>query len=215
MNILLLGGPGAGKGTQSKKLEKTFGLKHFSPGDILRQEVKENTELGARAREFMEAGKLVPDELIINLMLKRIKEQKKGIILDGFPRNLAQAKALTEMLEKEKMKLDWVIKIRVSPDEIIKRLSSRRVCPECGATYNINFNPPQVEGICDRDKNKLVQRKDDKKETIKKRLEIFEEETRPLLEYYQNKGNVIIINGEADVEHIFREISEKIGRKNK
>ncbi len=209
MNILLLGAPGAGKGTQAKLLEKRLGLKHIAPGDILRDEVKNETELGIKAKSYMDGGNLVPDSLIIDMMIKRI-DKENGVILDGFPRNIAQAEALTEYFRDSGKTLDHVIKISVSEDEIIRRLSGRRVCPECGATYNIMFNPPQKEGICDVDGTALIHRKDDTEETIHKRFSVFDEQTRPIIDYYQQHGGVEIVHGERDVEDIFNGILQYI-----
>ncbi|MFA5479465.1 MAG: adenylate kinase [Candidatus Muiribacteriota bacterium] len=206
MNILLLGAPGAGKGTQAKLLEKNLNILHIAPGDILREETKNATELGLQAKEYMENGNLVPDELVINMILKRIDKAENGVILDGFPRNISQAEALDSHFEEIGKKLDFVFRIKVSEEEIINRLSSRRVCPKCGASYNFIFNPPKQEGICDIDGEKLVHRKDDTVNTIKSRLNVYNKSTRPLVNYYKNHGILIDVHGEKDFMEIFEEI---------
>ncbi len=205
MNILLLGAPGAGKGTQAKLLQKEYGLQHLAPGDILRDAVKKETELGLQAKNFMDKGNLVPDELIIDMMLKKI-ESTDGVILDGFPRNIKQAQALTEYLKKIDKKLNYVIKIVVKENEIIRRLSSRRVCPLCGHSYNKVFNPPKVEGLCDVDGEKLIHRKDDTEETIKSRLQVFEDHTRPIIDYYKDSGVYFEVDGEKDFMEVFEDL---------
>jgi len=207
MNILLLGAPGAGKGTQAKLLQNEYGLEHLAPGDILRDEVKKQTNLGIKARKFMDGGDLVPDELIINMMLEKISSTA-GVILDGFPRNLEQAKSLTDYLEREGKRLDYVLKIVVVEDEIIRRLSSRRVCPECGHSYNMIFNPPKVEGVCDVDGEKLIHRKDDTEDTIKSRLDVFEKHTKPIIDYYRDSDIYFEVDGQQDFMDVFEDIKK-------
>jgi adenylate kinase len=206
MIILLLGSPGAGKGTQAKLLEERFSLVHLAPGDILRDEIKKNTPLGIKAKVNIDKGQLVPDEMIVDIMLDHVRNNPDAI-LDGFPRNIGQAEALDSFLDKHGRKLDHVFRITVSESETIRRLSGRRVCPKCGSSYNLEFNPPVVEGICDKDGERLVQRKDDQVSTIKNRFEVFDEQTRPLIEYYSDHGNFMTIDGERDHIVIFEELS--------
>lgn len=213
MIILLLGAPGAGKGTQAKLLEERFSLHHLAPGDILRDEIKKGTPLGRQAKINMDQGHLVPNELIVDIMLNHIRDAE-NVILDGFPRNIGQAEALDRFLSEHGRQLDYVIRISVSESEIIRRLSGRRVCPKCGSSYNVVFNPPKVDGICDKDGEQLVQRKDDHEETIRNRFEVFNEQTKPLVEYYSDHGNFITIDGERDHMVIFEELAKLIaGRK--
>ncbi|MCK9223740.1 MAG: adenylate kinase [Candidatus Muirbacterium halophilum] len=212
MIILLIGSPGAGKGTQAKLLEERFNLEHLAPGDILRDEIQKNTPLGIKAKVSMDKGHLVPDNMIVDIMLNYIKN-KTNVILDGFPRNICQAKSLDEFLAKQGRSLDHVFRITVSEDETIRRLSGRRVCPKCGSSYNLEFNPPVIEGICDKDGEKLVQREDDHEFTIRNRFEVFNEQTKPLIKYYSDHGKFITIDGERDHMVIFEELSNIVNGK--
>ncbi len=185
--FVFLGAPGSGKGTWSGIVSRRLNLSHLSTGDLLRQEVAEGSELGQKAKTYMEAGELVPDELILALVDKKLGEVE-GVILDGYPRNLAQAQSLDEILEKNEISLTKVVYLDVPEDELVRRITSRIVCPNCGATYNLQTMPPKVEGICDRCGSKLVQRKDDTEEVFRTRLEAYKKQTAPLLEYYEEAG---------------------------
>ena len=185
--FVFLGAPGSGKGTWSGIVSQRLDLSHLSTGDLLRQEVAEGSELGQKAKAFMEAGELVPDEMILALVDKKLGEVE-GVILDGYPRNLAQAQSLDEILEKNEIGLTKVVYLDVPEDELVRRITSRIVCPNCGATYNLQTMPPKVEGICDRCGSKLVQRKDDTEEVFRTRLEAYKKQTAPLLEYYEEAG---------------------------
>jgi adenylate kinase len=189
LNLILVGPPGAGKGTQAERITQDFGLPYFATGNILRAAVKEGTELGRQAKEHMDAGNLVPDELIIGVILDALdaEEASDGFLLDGFPRNVAQADELAAALDKVGRKLTAVLLIDVPDEEVIRRLSGRRTCAKSGHTYHVDFDPPKHDGVCDQDGSKLVQRDDDKPETIKKRLSVYHDETEPLVEYYEGR----------------------------
>jgi adenylate kinase len=202
--IVFIGPPGAGKGTQAKKLEEEKGFIQISTGDILRANVKEQTELGKKAKEYMDAGQLVPDELIIAMIEDKLKELgNKDIILDGFPRTIKQAEALDELLSKFNRNLDAVILFIVDDSEVIKRLSGRRVDPKTGKVYHIVFNPPP-EGV------EVIQRDDDKEEVIKKRLEVYHSQTAPLIDYYSQKGNLIKIDASQNPDEVYKKLVEAI-----
>ncbi len=208
MRLVLLGPPGSGKGTQAQKLVERYQIPQISTGDLFRSAVKNETELGKKAKEYMERGELVPDEIVVGMVEERLKEDdcQKGFILDGFPRTIAQAQALDKLLEKKGEKLDAVIEISVPDEEVIKRLSGRRTCSKCGAMYHIEFNPPKVEGKCDKCGGDLYQRDDDKEEVIKSRLKVYHSQTAPLVEYYEKKGLLKKINGVGKIDEIFQEI---------
>ena len=208
-NLVFLGPPGAGKGTQAKKLAKDLGLVHISTGDILREAVKNGTPLGRKAKEFMDRGELVPDDLIIAL-IEEVMPSEGGVIFDGFPRTTAQAKALDEMLSRKGMKLDAVILFDVPDEVVVERLSGRRVCPGCGAVYHIKFNPPKEDEICDRCGTKLVQREDDREEVVRNRLEVYRKQTAPLVEYYEGKGILIRLDASRDIEEVYRELRKVV-----
>lgn len=197
MNVIMLGAPGAGKGTISAQIEEKYKLPHISSGDIFRANIKENTELGKLAKSYIDKGALVPDDVTINMMIDRLSKDdcKVGFILDGFPRNNEQAKKLDEALNKSNSKIDLAILVDGDDDQIANRLSGRRVCEKCGASYHISFMPPKVDGICDKCGEKLVHRKDDTIEVIKDRLKTYHEQTKPLIEYYQSKGILKTISG--------------------
>jgi adenylate kinase len=190
LNLILLGPPGAGKGTQAERLVDDFDLPYYATGDILRAAVKEETDLGKEAKEYMDKGDLVPDDLICRVIMQRIDsdEAADGFLLDGFPRNLSQADTLKEALEKRDRELTAALLVDVDDDEVVKRLSGRRVCVKNGHNYHVEFDPPKNEGVCDQDGSRLVQRDDDKPETVKHRLEVYHDQTQPLVERYEQEG---------------------------
>ncbi len=214
INLILLGPPGAGKGTQAQMISERYHIPQISTGDILRKAVRENTLLGMRAKEFMERGELVPDEVVIGIVEERLKEPdcERGFILDGFPRTRPQAEALQKILANIGKAINYVINIEVEDEELIRRLSGRRTCRDCGAMYHIYFNPPKNEGICDRCGGNLYQREDDKEETIRTRLREYNRQTAPLIEYYQGKRALHSIRGIGNKEQIFSQISNLLDR---
>ncbi len=209
MNLILLGPPGAGKGTQAKRLMEKYGIPQISTGDILRAAVKEGTEMGKKAKEFMDAGKLVPDEVVIGIIDDRLKEDdcKSGYMLDGFPRTVPQAEALDEVLEKMGSKIDHVVSIEVPERELIGRLTGRRTCKDCGAGYHLMFDPPKAEGVCDKCGGQLYQRDDDNVETVTNRLKVYNDQTQPLIDYYTNKSLIRPIQGLGEIGEIFERIT--------
>lgn len=209
MRIVLLGAPGSGKGTQAKMLVEKFGIVQISTGDLLRAAVAANTELGRQAKEIMEAGQLVPDAIVLEMIREKLAgpEAAKGFILDGFPRNLAQARSLDELLEGQNMPLEAAIHIEVDPEEIVKRITGRRTCGNCGAIYNIYFSPPAHDSVCDKcEAADLRQRADDNEPTVRKRLEVYEQQTAPLVEYYSGKGLLKTVRGTGNISDIFAAI---------
>ncbi len=204
MIVVFLGPPGAGKGTQCKLLVDKYHLEHLSSGDILRAERKQGTELGKQAQSYMDAGGLVPDELIVAMMMKEIqaRQNSKGFILDGFPRTLGQAHALDEALKKASKSVDVVLNLAVDDDKLEERITGRRSCPKCGATYHIIFNPPANDNMCDAGCGPLTQRKDDTAEVVRNRIKAYHEQTAPLIEYYRKQGNVHDIDGNAAIEDV-------------
>ena len=215
MNIILLGPPGGGKGTQAKLLTEKHKIPQISTGDILRAAVKQGTSLGKMAKEYMEAGKLVPDEVVIGIIKERLKEAdcENGFILDGFPRTVVQAEALSETLGTMQKKIDHVISITVDEEELIKRLTGRRTCRSCGAMFHVIFNPSKKEGICDFCSGELYQRDDDKAETIRNRLNVYNQQTAPLIDYYQKNGLLRTVRGVGKIEDIFNKIEEVLNTK--
>jgi len=209
MKILILGAPGAGKGTQSDIISKKLNIPHISTGDILRKEISQGTELGKKVKEYVESGRLVPDEIIADILLNELKNDvyKNGYILDGFPRNIDQAK----ILENKGISFDRVVLIDTSEDEVLKRLSGRRVCEKCGAVYNIYYNKPKIDGICDNCGGKLIQRDDDKEDVVKRRFEVFYNQTMPVIKYYEEKGILIKVNGNKSLDDIKSEIFKLLG----
>ena len=205
MKIIMLGAPGAGKGTQAKMLADKYEIPHIPTGDIFRANIKNETELGKKAKEYMDKGLLVPDELTVNLVVDRIKQDdcSKGYILDGFPRTIPQAEALDKALSDLNDKLDYAINVEVPDENIVKRMSGRRACVGCGATYHIVHIPTKVEGICDRCGKELILRDDDKPETVEKRLKVYHEQTQPLIDYYQGKGILKEVDGTVDMKEVF------------
>lgn len=208
MKIVMLGAPGAGKGTQAKRLASRYGIPHISTGDIFRANIKNGTELGKKAKVYMDQGLLVPDDLVVDLVIDRFKEPdcEKGYVLDGFPRTIPQAKALDKALEREKDGLEYAIDVAVPDENIIRRMSGRRACLACGATYHVVTIPPKKEGICDYCGAELVLREDDKPETVEKRLKVYHEQTQPLIDYYQGKGILRSVDGTKDMDEVFDEI---------
>jgi adenylate kinase len=213
MNLIFMGPPGAGKGTQAKLFSKTYNIPQISTGDILRQAVKEGTPLGKKAQIYLEKGELVPDEIMIGIIKDRLQEVdcQKGWLMDGFPRTIWQAVALDEILRQRGLSLDAVINIYLQEEELIKRVSGRRVCRNCGETFHVIFNPPLQEGVCDKCGGPLYQREDDKEETVRKRLEVYRARTKPLIEYYWEKSALISIDGGArTIEDVFKSIQDAI-----
>ena len=193
MKIIMLGAPGAGKGTQAKRIAEKYGIPHISTGDIFRANIKEGTELGMKAKEFMDQGLLVPDEVTIGMLLDRIKKEDcvNGYVLDGFPRTIPQAESLTKALEEMGQKIDYAVDVDVPDENIVSRMSGRRACITCGATYHVQFAPPRQRGICDKCGAELVLRDDDKPETVQKRLTVYHEQTQPLIDYYRRAGVLV------------------------
>ena len=210
MKVIMLGAPGAGKGTQAKQIADKYSIPHISTGDIFRANIKNGTELGKKAKTFMDQGLLVPDELVVELVADRIQQDdcKNGFVLDGFPRTIPQAEALDAALAKINEKMDYAIDVDVPDENIITRMSGRRACLNCGATYHIVSIPTKVEGICDRCGSPVVLRDDDKPETVKKRLEVYHEQTQPLIDYYKKKDILKTVNGVQPMEDVFKAIVE-------
>ncbi len=211
-NLVFLGPPGAGKGTQAKMLSQELGLLHISTGDILRSAVEKRTPLGVKAKEYMERGELVPDDLIIAL-IEEVLPQQGGFVLDGFPRTVAQAKALDRLLDSKGMSLSAVILFDVPDDTVVERLSGRRICPRCGAVYHVRYNPPREDEICDRCGAKLIQREDDREEVIRKRLSVYREQTAPLVEYYSERDILVKLDASRPIEEIHRRLLEILDEK--
>lgn len=214
MRIILMGPPGAGKGTQAEKLTQELGVPHISTGDMFRKAIKEETELGKKAKSFMDQGKLVPDEVTIGIVKERLAEPdcQKGFLLDGFPRTVVQADALDGILKELDMALDSVINITVFRELLIERLTGRRVCKSCGATYHVIFNPTQKDGICDKCSGEMYQRNDDKLETVGNRLDVYDAQTAPLIEYYENKGLLKNIDGSQSMDVVLTGVLTALGR---
>lgn len=212
MKLVMLGAPGAGKGTQATLISKKYSVPHISTGDILRDAVGRKTQLGMQAKTYMDAGHLVPDELVINIVKERLSERdcENGFILDGFPRTVAQAEALQKALEKMSKKLDMVLSIEVDEDELIRRLTQRRQCQNCGKIYHLLYDPPKVDGVCDKCGGKLYQRADDKENAIRKRLEEYQNKTHPLISYYNNLGLLRVIDGKKTTDQVFVDIKKTL-----
>lgn len=208
MKIIMLGAPGAGKGTQAKQIAKKFSIPHISTGDIFRANIKENTELGKKAKEYMDQGMLVPDSLTLELIMDRFSNADcaNGYVLDGFPRTIPQAEALTKALADKSEKIDFAINVEVPDESIVNRMSGRRACLTCGATYHIKYNAPTKENICDTCGAELVLRDDDKPETVLKRLSVYHEQTQPLIDYYKNEGVLREVDGTQDMNKVFDDI---------
>lgn len=213
MKIIMLGAPGAGKGTQAKKIAAKYGIPHISTGDIFRANIKNGTELGKKAKTYMDQGLLVPDELVVDLVVDRVNQDDctNGYVLDGFPRTIPQAEALTEALEKMGQKVDFAIDVNVPDENIVKRMGGRRACVTCGATYHMVYAPTKKEGICDTCGGELILRDDDKPETVQKRLNVYHDQTQPLIDYYTNQGILRTVDGTVDIDDVFRAITEFLG----
>ncbi len=213
MKIIMLGAPGAGKGTQAKKIADKYGIPHISTGDIFRANIKNGTELGKKAKAYMDQGLLVPDDLTLELIMDRFREPDcaAGYVLDGFPRTIPQAEALTRALEANGDSIDYAVNVEVPDENIISRMSGRRACLACGATYHIVHIPTKAEGICDRCGEKLVLRDDDKPETVQKRLDVYHSQTQPLIEYYTGQGKLAEVDGTAPMEDVFEAIVRILG----
>jgi adenylate kinase len=213
MKIIMLGAPGAGKGTQAKKIADKYGVPHISTGDIFRANIKEGTELGNKAKTYMDKGLLVPDELVVDLVVDRVKNEdcKNGYVLDGFPRTIPQAECLDKALEEMNDSMDYAINIDVPDENIISRMGGRRACVGCGATYHVVNIPPKKEGICDRCGGELILRDDDKPETVKKRLDVYHEQTQPLIDYYTKKGIIKDVDGTMEMDDVFNAIVDILG----
>ncbi|SHF08880.1 Adenylate kinase [Caldanaerobius fijiensis DSM 17918] len=213
MNVILMGPPGAGKGTHAAKIVDKYGIPHISTGDIFRENLKNGTALGNKAKEYMDKGQLVPDEIVIEIVKDRLKRPdcEKGFLLDGFPRTIKQADALDDFLKEMGKKIDAVINMVAERETLINRVIYRRVCPECGAVYHLINIPPKVEGKCDVCGANLIQRKDDTKETIEKRLDVYDEQTKPLIDYYSKKGLLYEVDGGKPIEEAFADICRILG----
>ena len=209
MNIVLMGLPGAGKGTQADKIVEKYAIPHISTGDMFRAAIKGGTELGLKAKSFMDDGALVPDEVTIGIVRERLSKSDcdNGFLLDGFPRTVPQAEALDALLLDLDKNVQHVLNIQVEQEELIKRLTGRRICKECGTAYHLIFNPPQVDGVCDKDGGELYQRADDNPETVTNRLEVNMKQTQPLLDYYGDKGVLTNINGQQDIHKVFADLN--------
>lgn len=212
MNLILLGPPGAGKGTQATRIVEKYKVPHISTGDIFRENIKNNTPLGQKAQEYMNKGELVPDQLVVDIALDRLGKDdcKNGFLLDGFPRTVFQADALDKFLKDKGKGIDLVINIEVEDKMLIERLDARRVCPTCAATYNVIGMPPKKEGICDKCNDTLIQRKDDKKETVGNRIKVYHEQTSPLIDYYKENGLIKDFDGMVGADALFDEIVKAI-----
>lgn len=216
MKLILLGPPGAGKGTQAANIVNEYNAVHISTGDIFRKNIKENTDLGKKAKEYMDKGLLVPDELVVELVADRLKQDdvKDGFLLDGFPRTVNQAQALDKVLESLNGKIDKVINLQVDRSKLVARAVGRRICKDCGATYHVKFNPSKEAGICDLCQGELFQRTDDVEETVAKRIQVYLDETQPLIDYYTKAKNIVTIDGDTGIENVFNDIKMALGSEN-
>lgn len=213
MKIIMLGAPGAGKGTQAKMIADKYGVPHVSTGDIFRANIKNGTELGMEAKKYMDQGLLVPDELTVKILLDRVSQPdcKNGYVLDGFPRTIPQAEVLDKALAELGESIDYAIDVDVPDENIVKRMSGRRACVSCGATYHVVHVPPKKEGICDRCGNELILRDDDKPETVKNRLDVYHKQTQPLIDFYTKKGVLKTVDGTVDMQDVFKAIVAILG----
>lgn len=213
MNLILMGLPGAGKGTQAEQIVAKYNIPHISTGDMFRAAMKAETELGLQAKSFIDKGTLVPDEVTIGIVRERLSQEDciKGFLLDGFPRTVAQASALEEIMKDLGKKIDYVLNINVDSGLLLKRLTGRRICKECGATYHLEFNPPAKADVCDKCGGELYQRSDDNEETVANRLDVNIKQTKPLLDFYEELGYLQSINGEQDINKVFADIDVLIG----
>lgn len=213
MKIIMLGAPGAGKGTQAKKIAEKYQIPHISTGDIFRANIKGGTELGMKAKSYMDQGQLVPDDVTIGMLLDRISEADcaGGYVLDGFPRTIPQAESLTRALQERGEKMDYAVNVDVPDQAIVNRMSGRRACLACGATYHIVYNAPKKDGVCDSCGESLVLRDDDKPETVQKRLTVYHDQTQPLIDYYQQAGILATVDGTKDLNDVFADITAILG----
>lgn len=213
MKIVLLGPPGAGKGTQAKSISNRYSIPHISTGDIFRKNISENTPLGIEAKSYMDNGQLVPDEVTINMVKDRLQQNdcKNGYLLDGFPRTVHQAEALDNFLTEREESIDTALLIEVPKEFILERMTGRRVCPSCGASYHIKFNPPANDGKCDLCGSDVIQRKDDTEETVKERLDVYENQTQPLIDFYKNKKQLSVVDGTQAINEVFESICKILG----
>lgn len=213
MNLVLMGLPGAGKGTQAEKIVQKYGIPHISTGDMFRAAIKDKTDLGLKAKSFMDKGELVPDEVTIGIVRERLSKDdcEKGFLLDGFPRTVAQADALENILSDLDKKIDYVINIDVDQSILMERLTGRRICKDCGATYHLVFNPPAKDGVCDRCGGELYQRADDNEATVQNRLDVNIKQTKPLLDFYETKGYLRNIDGQQDINKVFSDLDALLG----
>lgn len=214
MRLVLLGPPGAGKGTQASAIVEKYNIPHISTGDIFRANIKEGTALGQEAKAYMDKGLLVPDELVVSIVKDRLLKDdcREGFLLDGFPRTVGQAEALDSELDKMGIKLDRVININADPEILIERAVGRRICRECGATYHVKYNPPKVEGVCDKDGGELYQRDDDTEETVTTRINVYMEQTEPLIDYYKNQGLLLNVDGTKTIDEVFVDITSGLDK---
>lgn len=213
MKIIMLGAPGAGKGTQAKKIAAKYNIPHISTGDIFRANIKNGTELGKKAKTYMDQGLLVPDDLVVDLVVDRVGQDdcERGYVLDGFPRTIPQAEALTKALADMGQKVDYAIDVDVPDENIVRRMSGRRACVGCGATYHVVYAPMKKEGICDTCGGELILRDDDKPETVQKRLNVYHEQTQPLIDYYTEAGILKTVDGTVDIDDVFQSIVDILG----
>lgn len=213
MRIIMLGAPGAGKGTQAKKIAAKYGIPHISTGDIFRANIKNGTELGKKAKTYMDQGLLVPDDLVVDLVVDRVGQDdcERGYVLDGFPRTIPQAEALTKALADMGQKVDYAIDVDVPDENIVRRMSGRRACVGCGATYHVVYAPTKKEGICDTCGGELILRDDDKPETVQKRLNVYHKQTQPLIDYYTEAGILKTVDGTVDIDDVFQSIVDILG----
>lgn len=213
MKIIMLGAPGAGKGTQAKKIAEKYSIPHISTGDIFRANIKNGTELGKKAKTYMDQGLLVPDELVVDLVVDRLNQDDcaNGCVLDGFPRTIPQAEALDKALTAVGQSVDFAINVEVPDENIVKRMSGRRACVNCGATYHIVYAPTKVENVCDTCQGELILRDDDKPETVQKRLNVYHEQTQPLIDYYTKKNILVEVDGTVDIDDVFSAIVKVLG----
>lgn len=213
MKIIMLGAPGAGKGTQAKKIAEKYSIPHISTGDIFRANIKNGTELGQKAKTYMDQGLLVPDELVVDLVVDRVNQEDctNGYVLDGFPRTIPQAEALDKALASMGQAMDYAINVEVPDENIVRRMSGRRACVDCGATYHIVHAPTKTEGVCDNCGGDLILREDDKPETVQKRLDIYHEQTQPLIDYYTSKNILLEVDGTIDINDVFGAIVKILG----